>query len=107
MDTPSEICAMQPWEVPQVVPVVPPPVTRYAARPDAPPFAPPPYSSVFDDVQTQIDLFLRTDRIRQAAEHPLMLESGKTFPVNGKSGRFGSPDTIPEARGGRVVAELI
>jgi hypothetical protein len=107
MHTTSEIYAMQPWEIPHVAPVVPLPVTRYEARPDASPFAPPPYSSLFDDMQTHIDLFLRTDRIRQAAEHPLVLKAGQSFPVNGQSGRFGSPATIPEARGGRVVAELV
>ncbi len=87
--------------------VIPIPPTRYETMPGDPSSAPPPYSSLFDDVLIQGTIFKRTDVIRQAAESPLLPRLGQEDPANGWLGRFATPDTIPEARGGAIVSNFI
>lgn len=100
---------------------VPIPTTRYVVEHDALPLAPPSYTSIFDDVFMQAQLFKRQEKIRAAALFPVRLKAGQQLPPNGALGLHATPrqenlsvlgadlgyhplHVVPEARGGSLLA---
>lgn len=77
--------------------------TRFSASDTALPLSPPPYSSIVDDVLSNIRLHLYKDILRQIALHPVKLKAGQTEPMAGPMGRNIVSSTLPEARGGRIL----
>ena len=104
---------------------VPIPTTRHVVEHDAPPLAPPPYTSIFDDVFMQINLFKRQEKIRAAALFPVRLKAGQQLPPGGALGLHATPReqnlsllgadlgyhpihlTVPEAHSGSLLAVSI
>lgn len=69
------------------------------------PFLAPPYSSLIQDVFTDIHIHKYKDLLRQNALHPVKLQAGQANFPNGELGRPATPDPvlIPEMIGGRVL----
>ena len=88
-------------ENPPVEPVIPLPTTRFEASPADLPLTTV-YSSMLDDVQSQIALFKYKDKIRQNALHPVKLHAGQSAMPNGGIGRFVRPQ-LPEIIGGGLI----
>lgn len=84
-----------------VEPVIPLPTTRFEASPTDLPLTTV-YSSIFDDVQSQINVFKYKDTIRQNALHPVKLHAGQSAMPNGGIGRFARPQ-LPEIIGGGLI----
>lgn len=88
-------------ENPPVEPVIPLPETRFEASPTDLPLTTI-YSSIFDDVQTDISIHKYRDKIRQNALHPVKLHAGQSAMPNGGIGRFARPQ-LPEIIGGGLI----
>lgn len=87
-----------------VKPIIPLPETRFDGHwTDV--TLPPPYTSLFDDVQRDIDIHLRNNKIRQNALHPVYLQAGQSPLPNGEFGRPAArhPVLLPELLGGRIL----
>ena len=84
-----------------VEPLVAPPQTRFETSPTDLPLTTV-YSSIFDDLQTQINIHKYRDRLRQNALHPVKLHAGQSAMPNGGIGRFVRPQ-LPEVIGGGLV----
>ena len=84
-----------------VEPVVPLPTTKFEASPTDLPLSTT-YSSIFDDVQRDINIYKYQDKIRQNALHPVKLHAGQSAMPNGGIGRFARPQ-LPEIIGGGLV----
>ncbi len=83
------------------------PETRFYALPLDPPTSPPPYSSVWEDVLQQIELFKAADGLREVARFPFTLHAGETPPQNGSFGMHTEPRPYPELLGGAIFPETL
>lgn len=80
-------------------------VTRRRLHEMDPPYLPPAYTSLIEDVMIQNALYLRQDKLRQAALHPVKLHAGQANLPGGELGRPVARDRIfvPEMLGGKVL----
>lgn len=78
--------------------------TRFEASDFDSPCAPPPYSSMIDDVFTDIRIHKRKDELRQIALSPIRLKAGQSELPCGGLGRHAVPVSLPELRGGRILS---
>lgn len=72
-----------------------------------PPSVAPPYSSILKDVNTQIHLFKRDERIRTNALFPVRLKAGQTKLPAGQFGRDLTPRDLPELNSGKILYNQI
>ena len=87
-----------------VEPVVPIEHTKFTSPRWPTPFFEP-YQSMRDQIEANIRLFKRANRVRQNALHPIYLQAGKSEMPGGEFGRPAAPNPIllPEQAGGRLL----
>lgn len=73
------------------------------------PYLAPPYSSLIQDVFTDINIHKYKDELRQTALHPVKLQAGQSNLPNGELGRPVAMDPIfvPEMIGGNILTTNI